>query len=59
MTVGEHFKQVAGRYESLRTTDEAPVRRIRQLLPDHPVTALDIGDIHENGAVGVWQGGQP
>src|SRR6185312_9957298 len=30
-------------YESLRTTDEAPVRRIRQLLPDRPVTGLDIG----------------
>jgi len=43
VTVGEHFKQVAGRYESLRTTDEAPVRRIGQLLPDHPVTALDVG----------------
>ncbi|HEX9528766.1 MAG TPA: class I SAM-dependent methyltransferase, partial [Streptosporangiaceae bacterium] len=30
-------------YESLRTTDEAPVRRIGQLLPDRPVTGLDVG----------------
>ena len=43
MTVGEHFDQVAAVYESLRTTDEAPVRRIRQLLPDRPVTGLDVG----------------
>lgn len=43
MTVGDHFKQVAAVYESLRTTDEAPVRRIRQLLPNRPVTGLDIG----------------
>lgn len=43
MTVGEHFDQVAAVYESLRTTDEAPVRRIRQLLPDRPVTGLDAG----------------
>jgi SAM-dependent methyltransferase len=43
MTVGEHFEQVAGVYESLRTTDDAPVRRIRQLLPDRPVTGLDAG----------------
>ena len=43
MTVGEHFERVAAVYESLRTTDEAPVRRIRQLLPDRPVTGLDIG----------------
>ena len=43
MTVGEHFDRVAAVYESLRTTDEAPVRRIRQLLPDRPVTGLDIG----------------
>ena len=41
--MGEHFKQVAAVYESLRTTDEAPVRRVRQLLPDRPVTGLDIG----------------
>ena len=43
VTVGDHFEQVAAVYESLRTTDEAPVRRIRQLLPDRPVTGLDIG----------------
>jgi SAM-dependent methyltransferase len=43
MTVGDHFDRVAAVYESLRTTDEAPVRRIRQFLPDRPVTALDIG----------------
>jgi ubiquinone/menaquinone biosynthesis C-methylase UbiE len=43
VSVGEHFERVAADYESLRTTDEAPVRRIRQLLPDHPVTGLDIG----------------
>ena len=43
MTVGDHFEQVAAVYESLRTTDEAPVRRIGQLLPDRPVTGLDIG----------------
>ncbi len=43
MTVGDHFERVAAVYESLRTTDEAPVRRIGQLLPDRPVTALDIG----------------
>jgi hypothetical protein len=30
-------------YESLRTTDEAPVRVIGQLLPGRPVTGLDIG----------------
>jgi SAM-dependent methyltransferase len=40
---GDHFKRVAAVYESLRTTDEAPVRTIRQLLPDRPVTGLDIG----------------
>ena len=43
MTVGDHFERVAAVYESLRTTDEAPVRWIRQLLPDRPVTGLDIG----------------
>ena len=39
----EHFERVAAVYESLRTTDEAPVRRIRQLLADRPVTGLDAG----------------
>src|SRR5438128_5609498 len=43
VAVGEHFERVAAVYESLRTTDEAPVRRIRELLPDRPVTGLDIG----------------
>jgi SAM-dependent methyltransferase len=43
MTVGEHFERVAAVYESLRTTDAAPVRSIVQLLPDRPVTGLDIG----------------
>src|SRR5260221_3012254 len=43
VTAGGHFERVAVVYESLRTTDEAPVRRIGQLLPDRPVTALDIG----------------
>jgi SAM-dependent methyltransferase len=43
VSVGDHFERVAAVYESLRTTDEAPVRRIGQLLPDRPVTGLDIG----------------
>jgi SAM-dependent methyltransferase len=43
VTVGGHFERVAAVYESLRTTDEAPVRTIRQLLPDRRVTGLDIG----------------
>jgi ubiquinone/menaquinone biosynthesis C-methylase UbiE len=43
VSVGEHFERVATVYESLRTTDEAPVRKICQLLPNHPVTGLDIG----------------
>ncbi len=43
MAVGDHFERVAAVYESLRTTDEAPVRRIGQLLPDRPVTGLDVG----------------
>ena len=38
MTAGDHFERVAVVYESLRTTDEAPVRRIGQLLPGRPVT---------------------
>ena len=41
--MGGHFERVAVVYESLRTTDEAPVRRICQLLPDRPVTGLDTG----------------
>ncbi|MGH3406293.1 MAG: class I SAM-dependent methyltransferase [Streptosporangiaceae bacterium] len=43
MTVGDHFERVAAVYESLRTTDEAPVLRIGQFLPDRPVTGLDVG----------------
>src|SRR5436189_2990889 len=43
VAVGDHFERVAAVYESLRTTDEAPVRRIGQLLPDRPVTGLDVG----------------
>ncbi len=43
MSVGDHFEQVAAVYESLRTTDDAPVRRIRQLVSDNPVIGLDIG----------------
>ena len=43
MTVGGHFERVAAIYESLRTTDEAPVRTISQLLPGRPVAGLDIG----------------
>ena len=43
MTVDDHFERVAAVYESLRTTDEAPVRRIGQFLPDRPVTGLDVG----------------
>jgi SAM-dependent methyltransferase len=43
MTAGDHFERVAAAYESLRTTDEAPVRAIGQFLPGRPVTGLDIG----------------
>jgi SAM-dependent methyltransferase len=43
MTAGDHFERAAAAYESLRTTDEAPVRAIGQLLPGRPVTGLDIG----------------
>ena len=43
VSAGGHFERVAAVYESLRTTDEAPVRRIRELLPDRPVTGLDTG----------------
>jgi SAM-dependent methyltransferase len=34
---------VASVYDSLRTTDEAPVRRIRELLPNSPLVGLDLG----------------
>jgi SAM-dependent methyltransferase len=43
VTVGDHFDRVAAVYESLRTTDEAPVRRIGEFLPDRPVAGLDVG----------------
>jgi SAM-dependent methyltransferase len=43
VTAGGHFERVAATYESLRTTDEAPVRTIGQLLPGRPVTGLDVG----------------
>src|SRR6266436_1913607 len=41
--VGGHFERVAAVYDSLRTTDEAPARAIGQLLPNRPVTGLDVG----------------
>ena len=43
MTMGDHFGRVAAVYDSLRTTDEAPVRAIGRFLPDRPVTGLDVG----------------
>jgi SAM-dependent methyltransferase len=43
VTVEDHFKLVASVYDSLRTTDEEPVRRIRELLPDGSVVGLDLG----------------
>lgn len=43
MTVEDHFELVASVYDSLRTTDEAPVGRIRELLPDSPLVGLDLG----------------
>jgi SAM-dependent methyltransferase len=43
VTVEDHFKLVASAYDSLRTTDEAPVRRIGELLPDGPLVGLDLG----------------
>jgi SAM-dependent methyltransferase len=43
VTMDHHFGRVASVYESLRTTDEAPVRAIGQFLPDRPVTGLDAG----------------
>jgi SAM-dependent methyltransferase len=42
VTMGDHFGRVAPVYESLRTTDEAPVRASGQFLPDRPVTGLDV-----------------
>src|SRR5947207_15599953 len=43
VSVGGHFERVAAASEPLRTTDEAPVRTIGQLLPGRPVTGLDVG----------------
>ena len=43
MIPSNHFERVAPVYESLRTTDEAPVRTIRELLPNRPVTGVDVG----------------
>src|SRR5262249_59000197 len=43
VTVGAHFERIAAIYESLRTTDEAPVRTISQFLPGRAVTGLGIG----------------
>jgi ubiquinone/menaquinone biosynthesis C-methylase UbiE len=43
VTVGGHFERIAAVYESLRTTDEAPVRAIGQLQSGRPVTGVDIG----------------
>jgi len=43
VTTSDHFTQVASIYESLRTTDEAPVRWLRQLLPERPITGVDVG----------------
>jgi SAM-dependent methyltransferase len=43
VTADDHFELVASVYDSLRTTDEAPVRRIRELLPDGPLVGLDLG----------------
>jgi SAM-dependent methyltransferase len=43
MSVADHFSLVASVYDALRTTDEAPVRRIHELLPDRRVIGLDIG----------------
>jgi len=43
VTLSDHFAHVAAVYESLRTTDEEPVLAIRKLLPDRPVTGIDVG----------------
>jgi SAM-dependent methyltransferase len=43
VSAGGHFERVAAVYDSLRTTEEAPVRAIGQLLPNRHVTGLDIG----------------
>jgi SAM-dependent methyltransferase len=43
MTVSHHFERVAPVYESLRTTDQAPVQTIRELLPNRRVVGVDVG----------------
>jgi SAM-dependent methyltransferase len=43
VTTSDHFKQVAPVYESLRTTDQAPVQWLRQLLPEQPIIGVDVG----------------
>jgi SAM-dependent methyltransferase len=43
VTASDHFERIASVYESLRTTDEAPARRICELLPDRAVTGVDVG----------------
>jgi SAM-dependent methyltransferase len=43
VTTSDHFKRVAPVYESLRTTDETPVRWLRQLLPDRPLIGIEVG----------------
>ena len=54
MTAGDHFERVAAVYESLRTTDEAPVRAISQFLPgcpsDRPGHRLRDGTVHAAAA---------
>jgi SAM-dependent methyltransferase len=43
VTTNDHFTQVASVYESLRTTDQAPVQWLSQLLPERPITGVDVG----------------
>jgi SAM-dependent methyltransferase len=43
VTVDDHFKLVAPVYDSLCTTDKAPVRRIREMLPNSLLVGLDLG----------------
>ena len=43
MTEDDHFERVAAAYESLRTTDEAPVCAIGQFLPGRPAADVQAG----------------
>jgi SAM-dependent methyltransferase len=43
LTSSDHFERVARVYESLRTTDAAPVQWLRQRLPERPVIGVDVG----------------